>query len=127
MNAISVTELCQHLSQYLTRAQTEEVVVALDTGELVRLSGMTPEDLADEAIEGDERFHQLIAERRTSYQRTGGVPFAVVQQTLVNELISDLDQSDPHVREEAARHLIALGEPALRPLIDHYLRRKGSG
>jgi antitoxin (DNA-binding transcriptional repressor) of toxin-antitoxin stability system len=127
MNTITTTELRQHLSQYLVQAQAEEVVVTLDGGRLVRLSGMSPEDLADAVIERDARFGQLIAERRAEYRRSGGISLATVRQTLINELIADLDHPDWHVRQEAGQHLLALGEPALQPLIAHYLDRKGNG
>lgn len=127
MNTITTTELRQHLSQYLVQAQAEEIVVTLDGSRLVRLSGMTPEDLADEVIERDARFGQLIAERRAEYRRSGGVSLATVRQTLINELIEDLDHPDWHVRQEAGQRLLALGESALQPLIAHYLDRKGNG
>ncbi|PKO21490.1 MAG: hypothetical protein CVU38_14420 [Chloroflexi bacterium HGW-Chloroflexi-1] len=81
---------------------------------------------SDHLIESDPRFGQLIAERRASYQRSGGISLATVRQTLINDLIADLDHTDLPVRQEASQQLVVLGEPVLKPLIAHYLNRKGT-
>jgi hypothetical protein len=117
MKPITTSELRLDLDKYLTQAQKEEVLIALDGGQLVKLSKVEREDLSDEDLENDPRFAQIINSRRANYKQNGGIPFEVVQRTLIEELIEDLNHPDPQVRFEAIQHLVALGEaviPALR-------------
>lgn len=116
MKTVTVNELHQRLDEYLVQAQVEEIVIRLNDGELLRLSAISPEDLADEALESDPRFEQLISERREYYKQTGGVPFTTVRQGLIDELVQDLHHTDPQVRHEAAKYLAELGQPA--PKVD---------
>jgi hypothetical protein len=118
MKMITAAELQQHLDRYLTQAQQEEIVVTLTDGALVRLSGIELEDVADQAIEDDPRFAQLIEARREHYRQRGGVPLADVKQALIDELTDDLSHADPHTRLEAANLLAALGRSAVAPSND---------
>jgi hypothetical protein len=102
MKIITAQELQTHLKAYLHEAQSEQIVVTLEDGTLVGLSGLDEDDLADAEIEGDPRFAQLIAERRSRYQQIGGVSLYHVRQGLIDELTQDLNDSDPSVRQEAA-------------------------
>ena len=101
MKVITAQELQKHLKAYLREAQSEEIVVTLDDGTLVGLSGLDADDLADAEIERDPRFAQLIAERRSRYQQTGGVSLYSVRQNLIDELTADLSNPDPSVQQEA--------------------------
>jgi len=120
MKMITAAELQQHLDGYLTQAQQEEIIVTLTDGALVRLSGIDLEDLADEAIENDPRFAQLIEARREHYSQIGGAPLADVKQTLIDELTDDLSHADPHTRQEAAELLAALDNPPVAPSNDEH-------
>ncbi len=71
--------------------------ITLDNGSLIQLAAIEPEDLADELLENDPRFEQLIAARRERYHKVGGVSFATVRQTLIEELSQDLTHPDPEV------------------------------
>jgi hypothetical protein len=108
MKMITANELQKHLKMYLREAQSEEIVVTLDDGTLVGLSSLDADDLADADIERDPRFAQLIAERRSQYQRAGGIPFDKVRQDLIDELTENLSHPDSAVRQEAADLLVAL-------------------
>jgi hypothetical protein len=110
MKMITASELQKHLKTYLREAQSQEIVVTLEDGTLVGLSGLEPEDLADAEFENDPRFAQLIAERRNRYQQAGGISFDQVQQALIVELTQDLDHPDPAIRQEATDLLAALGK-----------------
>ena len=110
MKMITANELQKHLKTYLREAQSEEIVVTLDDGTLVGLSGLDAEDLADAEIERDPRFAQLIAERRSRYQQTGGVSLYHVRQGLIDELTKDLTDPDSAVRQEATALLATLGK-----------------
>lgn len=101
MKMITVNELQKHLKTYLREAQTEEIIITLEDGTLVGLSSVDQDDIADAEVEGDPRFAQLIAERRSRYQQTGGVSLYHVRQGLVDELTEDLNDPDPRVRQEA--------------------------
>ncbi|GAB4422416.1 MAG: hypothetical protein Fur0044_20340 [Anaerolineae bacterium] len=116
MKTVTVNELHQRLDEYLVQAQVEEIVIRLNNGELLRLSAISPEDLADEALESDPRFEQLITERRERYKQSGGVPFTTVRQVLIDELIQNLNHTDPQVRQEAAKYLAELDQVA--PKVD---------
>jgi hypothetical protein len=88
MKTITTDELHLHLDNYLTQAQQEEIVITLDNGKQIRLSHIEDDDfeegeLSDERFENDPRFAQIINARRANYQRQGGIPLAVVQQTLI--------------------------------------------
>jgi hypothetical protein len=110
MKMITANELQKHLKKYLREAQSEEIVVTLDDGTLVGLSSLDVDDLADAEIERDPRFAQLIAERRSRYQQTGGVSLDQVRQGLIHELTEDLSHPDPTVRQEATDLLATLGK-----------------
>ena len=112
MKTITANELHQCLDEYLTQAQMEEIVIRLENGELLRLSAIAPEDLADDVLESNPRFEQLIAERREHYRQTGGIPFTTVRQALIDELVQDLNHPNPQVRQEAAQYLAELGQSA---------------
>jgi hypothetical protein len=116
MRTITADELCLHLDKYLTQAQREEIVIALGNGELVKLSNVEAEDLSDEELENDPRFAQIINSRRANYKRNGGVPFDVVKQRLIDELIQDLNHPDSQTRYEAVQHLVTLGESVIPAL-----------
>ncbi len=64
MKRITAAEFKEHLDNYLVQAQSEEVVVALENGNLVKVGEAGPEAPSDEAIDGDTRFARLIAARR---------------------------------------------------------------
>jgi len=108
MKMITAHELQKHLKTYLREAQSEEIVITLDDGTLVGLSRFDADDLADAEIERDPRFAQLIAERRSRYQQTGGVSLDQVRQGLIDELTADLNHPDPSVRQEATDLLATL-------------------
>lgn len=116
MKTITSLEFQTHMDKYLTQAQQEEIIITLENGELLQLSPVDAEDLADATLENDPRFIDLIQERRQNYKQRGGIPFAQVQQELIDELIQDLNHPDPQVRYEAVRHLVTLGEAALPAL-----------
>ena len=111
MKMITANELQKHLKTYLREAPSEEIVVTLDDGTLVELSGLDADDLADAEIERDPRFAQLITERRGQYQQAGGIPLGQVRQSLIAELTEDLTHADAAVRQEAAELLAALKAP----------------
>ena len=108
MMTITVSELQRGLQHYLSQAQTEPIVIRLDNGKQLRLDNLDSDDAADEALESDPRFDRLMAERRRQYQQVGGVPLSMVRQTLIDELIQDLNADDPQVRHEAAEQLVEL-------------------
>lgn len=112
MKVITAQELREHLNTYLREAQSEEIVITLDDGTLVALSGLDADDLADAEIERDPRFAQLVAERRSHYQQIGGASLYHVRQGLIDELTADLADPDPSVRQEAAELLGSLGKTA---------------
>lgn len=114
MKMITASEFQKHLKTYLREAQSEEIVVALDDGTLVGLSGLDQDDLNDAEIERDPRFVQLIEERRDHYEQAGGVPLSQVRQGLIAELTEDLNHADAAVRHEVAELLAALNVPRAR-------------
>lgn len=82
MKAVTTFELQQHIEEYLTEAQSEQIAVVTENGTVLLLSVVTADDLADEALENDPRFIQIMEKRRAMYRIKGGRPLLAVREEI---------------------------------------------
>lgn len=108
MKTITASDFNLRVKDYLQLAQSEEIVIRLDSGNLLWLSHVKQEDLADEIMERDPRFYEVLAKREVHYQTQGGIQFDAVRDALIVELNEELHDANPRIREEAAQYLVAL-------------------
>jgi hypothetical protein len=67
MKIITSNQFVFELGRYLIQAQQEEIVILLENGQLVRLTGLRQEDLTDVALSNVQRLTGFIQQFESSH------------------------------------------------------------